>query len=425
MKQTEEFNQVVSKFNERNKINKSSNDEYIKNFRNKFGKFLSQSSLSSNNEIKQEIIKIIKDEYYYYDQENTTKYLIKFYQELIKHINEHKNQINDCHFTTILNKDAEKTNSSSILTTLFLAVNNIPNNLSSNFFKAVEYYFAKEKDIYIDGYEGYLEQYFRNVLGEKSYLILIDDFSGTGKSITDFIDAIKKYILTLKIEIIIFCIHITEDAEKKITDTSKKNGIDIKIVCVQKTEKYFKNNKELEKIFSKFENDIVNPGKLFNLGFKNTQALISNFRNTPNNTLSLFWHENNQWKPLFKRKAKNDFSNKWKEKIKIIRWFLAYKKVPKNLEDKIIALMYVENHTDIKSKFLEIEIKELLLYNDNILQECLTQNFLIKQIDFYSITNVGIALLEKYGLDKMTLSKILYEYKRNGLHQQQNSVGNI
>ncbi|EVY38788.1 hypothetical protein U310_01704, partial [Staphylococcus aureus F89441] len=51
--------------------------------------------------------------------------------------------------------------------------------------------------------------------GEKSYLILIDDFSGTGKSISDFIDAIKKYILTLKIEIIIFCIHITEDAEKK------------------------------------------------------------------------------------------------------------------------------------------------------------------------------------------------------------------
>ncbi|EUK73605.1 TPA: hypothetical protein I1E64_002959, partial [Staphylococcus aureus] len=59
------------------------------------------------------------------------------------------------------------------------------------------------------------DEYFRNVLGEKSYLILIDDFSGTGKSISDFIDAIKKYILTLKIEIIIFCIHITEDAEKK------------------------------------------------------------------------------------------------------------------------------------------------------------------------------------------------------------------
>ncbi|HAR3614095.1 TPA: hypothetical protein PO216_001071, partial [Staphylococcus aureus] len=143
------------------------------------------------------------------------KYLIKFCQDLIEHIKEHRNQINDCHFTNILNKDAEKTNSSSILTSLFLTANNIPNNLSSNFSKAVEYYFAKNKEIYGDGYEKYLDEYFRNVLGEKSYLILIDDFSGTGKSISDFIDAIKKYILTLKIEIIIFCIHITEDAEKK------------------------------------------------------------------------------------------------------------------------------------------------------------------------------------------------------------------
>lgn len=109
----------------------------------------------------------------------------------------------------------KKTNSSSILTSLFLTANNIPNNLSSNFSKAVEYYFAKNKEIYGDGYEKYLDEYFRNVLGEKSYLILIDDFSGTGKSISDFIDAIKKYILILKIEIIIFCIHITEDAEKK------------------------------------------------------------------------------------------------------------------------------------------------------------------------------------------------------------------
>ncbi len=103
----------------------------------------------------------------------------------------------------------------------------------------MEYYFAKNKEIYGDGYEKYLDEYFRNVLGEKSYLILIDDFSGTGKSISDFIDAIKKYILTLKIEIIIFCIHITEDAEKKIMDTSIKNGIEIKIAFVQKNREIF------------------------------------------------------------------------------------------------------------------------------------------------------------------------------------------
>ncbi len=58
--------------------------------------------------------------------------------------------------------------------------------------------------------------------------------------------------------------------------------------------------------------------------------------------------------------------------------------------------MYVKNHADMKSKFLEIEINRILLYNDNILQECLSQKFLIKQTDFYIITYAGIELLKKY-----------------------------
>lgn len=78
----------------------------------------------------------------------------------------------------------------------------------------------------------------------------------------------------------------------------------------------------------------------------------------------------------------------------------------------------------MKSKFLEIEINRILLYNDNILQECLSQKFLIKQTDFYIITYAGIELLKKYGLEKITLSNILYEFKSNGLHQQKNFDGN-
>ncbi|EYO90740.1 hypothetical protein W201_02113 [Staphylococcus aureus DAR5877] len=35
-----------------------------------------------------------------------------------------------------------------------------------------------------------------------------------------------------------------------------------------------------------------------------------------------------------------------------------------------------------------------------------------------------IELLKKYGLEKITLSNILYEFKSNGLHQQKNFDGN-
>ncbi|HIE6873383.1 TPA: phosphoribosyltransferase-like protein, partial [Staphylococcus aureus] len=54
----------------------------------------------------------------------------------------------------------------------------------------------------------------------------------------------------------------------------------------------------------------------------------------------------------------------------------------------------------------------------------LSQKFLIKQTDFYIITYAGIELLKKYGLEKITLSNILYEFKSNGLHQQKNFDGN-
>ncbi|HEI7787060.1 TPA: hypothetical protein SK934_002173, partial [Staphylococcus aureus] len=53
-----------------------------------------------------------------------------------------------------------------------------------------------------------------------------------------------------------------------------------------------------------------------------------------------------------------------------------------------------------------------------------TLSFLIKQTDFYIITYAGIELLKKYGLEKITLSNILYEFKSNGLHQQKNFDGN-
>lgn len=184
-------------------------------------------------------------------------------------------------------------------------------------------------------------------------------------------------------------------------DTSIKNGIEIKIAFVQKTEKYFINNKELEKKFYEFEKDIVNPGKYYNLGYKNTQALVSNFRNTPNNTLSLFWHENDQWKPLFKRKAKNDFSNKWKEKVHIIRWFLAYKKVPgiivnekisvpKTLIREVRKQIYFVNKFGLEEHLIRNNYS--LDYEQQFIMSIYGKISFIKMIDFKK----GVSLQKKF-----------------------------
>ncbi|MFC6293589.1 hypothetical protein BHU61_10595 [Macrococcus epidermidis] len=416
MEKSEEFNVIIKNFYERNNIRDNIEDDYLQNFRNKFGKFLSQEGLKENDEIKQEILSIISNDYSYYSEEYTVKYLSKLYSKLIEHLEGNELTINDCHFSVILNKDPEVYNSSDVLTSLFMSINNIPNNLCKSFSRAVNYYYSDEpvdinieKQLYID---------FENILGEKTYLILIDDYSGTGKSINDFLNAIQKYIKNLYIEILIFCAHITEEAKVEIENNLKDNGIEFSILYINKTGKYFKNKEELEKKFVTFERKVVESGKKNTLGFKKTQSLITNYRNTPNNTISLFWYESINWKPLFKRNSKNS-NIKWVDKVNEIKWFVSSKIVNEKERDYIIVLLFLKNNT-MKSDYFEMAIKKIIKYNKNILQECLENKYLTTNNGVYYITELGLRLLENNQLNDVSLKTILDEYKAEGLHLQKN-----
>ena len=59
------FDKLVEKFYERNKVNDETNEEYLENFRLRLGKFLSQKSLNlkENLEVKEIIFKCLKEDY--------------------------------------------------------------------------------------------------------------------------------------------------------------------------------------------------------------------------------------------------------------------------------------------------------------------------------------------------------------------------
>ncbi|MCC2089248.1 hypothetical protein KRP69_08505 [Mammaliicoccus sciuri] len=421
MNKKEEFNHVITKFYNRNSLKDNIEDKYLNNFRNKFGKFLSQDALKNNIAIKNEILSIISEDYLYYSEEYTIKYLAKFYEKLMSHLKENELTIDDCQFTVILNKNTVKYNSSDFFTSLFMSINNIPNNLCKSFSKAVDFYYSddpRDKTI-----EKYLCNEFKKILGGKRYLILIDDYSGTGQSIVDFLNAIQKYIKDLFIEIIIFCVHITEEAESNIKNSLIVSGLECNILYINKSSKYFKNKIELEKKFFTFERDIIGSSEKYILGYKNTQSLITNYRNTPNNTLSLFWFENDIWKPLFKRETINT-SMLWYEKVKEIRWFLSYKKINDELRDVIVVLLLLKNSKNKKKDLFEIEIKKIIKYNNDILQECLENKYLTIKDGSYIITDTGSSLLEIKQVKNVSLKSILFEYKSKGLHLQKKNIMN-
>lgn len=147
-------------------------------------------------------------------------------------------------------------------------------------------------------------------------LIFIDDFIGTGKSITDnlnelFCDDDLIEVINDR-QIIIFIIAISGFLNSKETilkKFSKINFLEISICDpLNESDKVFNEespcfNSTAERLKSR---DLVTKyGEILEknhpLGFHDSQAIIVFDQSCPNNTLPIFWKEKKTWIPLFKR----------------------------------------------------------------------------------------------------------------------------
>lgn len=158
----------------------------------------------------------------------------------------------------------------------------------------------------------------KNILGlleegiEFEKIVILDDYSGSGKTIKKTIehclhtnDKCKEtlfYVLTLEMSII---------AKSRLDNFANECGINIKIISLYFANKVFENHDIFGDMdLSKKKKDYIdiclkhNVLQKNHLGFDKTEALLSFEYNTPNNTLGLFWYENDDFFSIFKRYKK-------------------------------------------------------------------------------------------------------------------------
>lgn len=148
------------------------------------------------------------------------------------------------------------------------------------------------------------------------YLVFVDDFMGTGKTIIDFIKELKRDfpdIFNKEIEIIIGVVSGFLSAKETIEKEFEKLKINnIKIVICEPLN-------ESDKCFSDESKVFTNPDDRRNardicwekgnylvsnnpLGFGDCQSIVVFPDTCPNNSLPILWAEKEDFKPLFKRK---------------------------------------------------------------------------------------------------------------------------
>ncbi|RKN83237.1 phosphoribosyltransferase [Ulvibacterium marinum] len=125
-------------------------------------------------------------------------------------------------------------------------------------------------------------------LKENEFLILVDDFVGSGKTLETCIKTIESYKIPLeKLILISIAIHndglnlVNKKEIKAYYSHIEKKGI---------TDYFFDEEQMRRKSLMKLMERKLKFKPKFSLGFEESEALLSLIR-TPNNTFPIFWHE--------------------------------------------------------------------------------------------------------------------------------------
>ena len=171
----------------------------------------------------------------------------------------------------------------------------------------------------------YMEPNILSLLEEGSVpgtLVIVDDYSGTGKTFIKTIDKfIKKNREIVKTSLYFLTLHITQRAIKQIEEYSKEIGVQVKIISLEISDEAFKSGYLFEEVqackYQKRYSDIctrLSINKNFVFGFEDIASLVAFYYNTPNNTLGLFWYDFTDLISLFPRHKKKQTSLKQMQK---------------------------------------------------------------------------------------------------------------
>ncbi len=265
-------------------------DKKTVNFERRLDSFIKQ--IETNVTLRTVFLELIK-QYNYYSRKHIEELLKQFY----KKVTDDLRLVEDVTIYSRIEDDSKIDSSNS-----FLEEFKVINEISNHFSHAIEK--LKEADF-----------------NEIENIVFLDDVIGSGNTVKTFFEENKSKLL--KVNNFIFCIEVLDEAKDFLNEYFRENGFECKIISGNIHKKAFCEDhifddrcKDYEQLLKDFEMNLWGGRKRNKniLGYENSQATISFFRNTPNNTISSFWYQNKMWeglfprddrKPLFKRGNRN------------------------------------------------------------------------------------------------------------------------
>lgn len=162
------------------------------------------------------------------------------------------------------------------------------------------------KEIYYDALDGIKDSEWNKI----KKVVYVDDCSGTGTQFVNFMGRQKKSFLNK--QVVLIAIEVVEEAEIYIKNELAKKGIRMEVIAHNMKEKALKNMLEQEKKILYNMSQRKGISQEYILGFKDAEALMSFYNNTPNDTLGLFWYPSEGNKPIFPRNFEEEAG--WKLK---------------------------------------------------------------------------------------------------------------
>lgn len=259
-------------------IDRWGEDVKTRNFSGKLGRFVSQ--LDSNIDLGKVILDLVKH-YNYYSRERLEQLMIGFYEIVVNEL-----KLDESYTIYSRIEDDSKIDSSNSFLEEFKILNDISNHFSYDIEK-----------LNIDDFDN-----IHNV-------IFLDDIIGSGKTVESFFRKNKEKLL--KVQCYIFCVEMLQEGKNFLEEFFKESGFKCEIICHNLHLKAFSENhifnedcKDNEVLLREFEKGLWKKNHKCILGFEDSQAIVSFFRNTPNNTLSTFWFKSEKWEGLFPRNDK-------------------------------------------------------------------------------------------------------------------------
>lgn len=403
--QSDLFDKALNDFISKNKI-EDFNEPYIKDFEQKLSEFIGQKKLCEHVEIRELLLELIS-EYKYYSKKNVEEIFVGFYNQITETIKLDERYTIYTHIPS--EKDLSRGNSSLFFLNKFFDVNYIESkrniDITSLYLQGLN---DKTKNPYCTPKSYRKITHIDNV-------ICLDDFSGSGKTIKEFLKKSAELIKDKKV--IIFLIHITDIAKNVINQAFARYGYtDFQLLYYHKSDNIFSSHSKYalkKELIRVFEQDQL--ASEFPLGFNGSSSLVTFFRNSPNNTLSSYWWQSEEWHPLFPRKEDvlDLFGKEKKQKFVVnVRYNLVQILPPQFMDiydiKDILYMMYFKDYAELAETF---ELKELLGYNDEQLLEHKSSLISRQLIEEDNILNFeALSILNKLGLFKKKLTDLSGEH---------------